>query len=99
MIDLNNNFKKKVFGVTLAIMAIAFVVSTGSKVLAQTSNDMTVENQYLTGSDTVAKDSGHGLNRVIKGTEKWGEEHNINPLKFVQNIGKSTGIYQMIAHV
>ena len=51
MIDLNNNFKKKVFGVTLAIMAIAFVVSTGSKVLAQTSNDTTVESQYLTGSD------------------------------------------------
>ena len=95
MIDLNNNFKKKVFGVTLAIMAIAFVVSTGSKVLAQTSNDTTVESQYLTGSDTVAKDSGHGLNRVIKGTEKWGEEHNIDPLKFIQNIGKSTGIYQM----
>jgi len=38
MIDLNNNFKKKVFGVTLAVMAIAFVVSTGSRVLAQTSD-------------------------------------------------------------
>ncbi|WP_294429488.1 sodium ion-translocating decarboxylase subunit beta [uncultured Treponema sp.] len=93
MIDLNNTFKKRVLGVTLAITAIAFVVSTGSKVLAQTASDST---ETTAPAVTAEVESGHGLNRVIKGTEKWGEEHNIDPLKFVQNIGKSTGIYQMI---
>ena len=92
MIDLNNTFKKKVLGVTLAIMAIAFVVSTGSKVLAQTSDSASTKTEAA----APAVESGHGLNRVIKGTEKWGEEHNIDPLKFVQNIGKSTGIYQIL---
>jgi len=119
MIDLNKDFKKRVLGVTLAIMAVAFVVSTGSKVLAQTTVEVEADTPVVLGdaiaaseseavsSDEEAKDlllngtetkaeNGTGLNRVIKGTEKWGEEHNINPLKFVQNIGKSTGIYQMM---
>ena len=101
MIDLNNTFKKKVLGVTLAIMAIAFVVSTGSKVLAQSTVDVEADTSIAVGdavanASDVSVESGHGLNRVIKGTEKWGEEHNIDPLKFVQNIGKSTGIYQMM---
>ena len=39
MIDLNKNFRKQVLGVTCAIMAVAFVLSTGSKVLAQTAGD------------------------------------------------------------
>ena len=92
MIDLNKDFKNKVLGFTLAIMAVAFVVSTGSKVLAQTSDSASTKTEAA----ATAVESGHGLNRVIKGTEKWGEEHNIDPLKFVQNIGKSTGIYQMM---
>ena len=71
MIDLNNTFKKKVLGVTLAIMAIAFVVSTGSKVLAQTASDST---ETTAPAVTAEVESGHGLDRVIKGTEKWGEE-------------------------
>ena len=101
MIDLNNTFKKKVLGVTLAIMAIAFVVSTGSKVLAQSTVDVEADTSIAVGdavanASDVSAESGHGLDRVIKGTEKWGEEHNIDPLKFVQNIGKSTGIYQIL---
>ncbi len=43
-----------------------------------------------------AKGEGTGLERTIKGTENWGEEHNINPMQFIQNIGKSTGIYQIL---
>ncbi len=114
MIDLNNAFKKRVLGATLAVMAIAFVVSTGSKVLAQTvveveadtpvvigdavaaAKETTVEDLLLTGNQGAAEATGHGLDRVIKGTEKWGEEHDVDPLKFIQNIGKSTGIYQIL---
>ena len=36
MIDTQKDFRKKVFGVTLAIMAVAMVLSMGPKVLAQT---------------------------------------------------------------
>ncbi len=83
MIDLNNTFKKKVLGVTLAIMAIAFVVSTGSKVLAQSTVDVEADTSIAVGdavanASDVSAESGHGLDRVIKGTEKWGEEHNID---------------------
>ncbi len=104
MIDLNNNFKKKVFGVTLAVMAIAFVVSTGSRVLAQTSDS----TKLVMNKDSVAtvkadsnkasaqKNSASGLERVITGTENWGDEHNISVSRFIQNIGKSTGIYQIL---
>lgn len=95
MIDLNKNFRKQVLGVTCAIMAVAFVLSTGSKVLAQTAGDSApVATETVAPATSVSE--GHGLDRVIKGTENWGEEHEINVGKFIQNIGKSTGIYQMI---
>lgn len=95
MIDLNKNFRKQVLGVTCAIMAVAFVLSTGSKVLAQTAGDSaTVATETV--APATSASAGHGLDRVIKGTENWGEEHEINVGKFIQNIGKSTGIYQMI---
>ena len=95
MIDLNKNFRKQVLGVTCAIMAVAFVLSTGSKVLAQTAGDSAPVATETVAPVTSASE-GHGLDRVIKGTENWGEEHEINVGKFIQNIGKSTGIYQMI---
>lgn len=95
MIDLNKNFRKQVLGVTCAIMAVAFVLSTGSKVLAQTAGDSAPVATETAAPSTSASE-GHGLDRVIKGTENWGEEHEINVGKFIQNIGKSTGIYQMI---
>ena len=95
MIDLNKNFRKQVLGVTCAIMAVAFVLSTGSKVLAQTAGDSAPVATETVAPATSASE-GHGLDRVIKGTENWGEEHEINVGKFIQNIGKSTGIYQMI---
>ena len=95
MIDLNKNFRKQVLGVTCAIMAVAFVLSTGSKVLAQTAGDSAPVATETVAPATSASE-GHGLDRVIKGTENWGEEHEINVGKFIQNIGKSTGIYQMV---
>lgn len=99
MIDLNTNFRKQVLGVTCAIMAVAFVVSTGSKVLAQTAGpaaETSVEELFLASAtiEAVAEEPAGGLDRVIKGTENWGDEHNINPIQFLSNIVKSTGIYQ-----
>lgn len=96
MIDLTKNFKKQVLYVTCAIMAVAFVLSTGSKVLAQTAGDAAEDAAPAVTAPATPAPEGHGLNRVIKGTENWGEEHEINVGKFIQNIGKSTGIYQMI---
>ncbi len=97
MIDTQKDFRKKVFGTTLAIMAIAMVLSMGTKVLAQTK-EVSVESMYLneTPAATAPAESGSGLERVIKGTENWGDEHNISVSRFIQNIGKSTGIYQII---
>ncbi len=97
MIDTQKDFRKKVFSVTLAIMAIAMVLSMGTKVLAQTK-EVSVESMYLneTPAATAPAESGSGLERVIKGTENWGDEHNISVSRFIQNIGKSTGIYQII---
>ena len=97
MIDTQKDFRKKVFGATLAIMAIAMVLSMGTKVLAQT-NEVSVESLYLGTVDDVSAPvaSGEGFERVIAGTESWGDEHNISVSRFIQNIGKSTGIYQII---
>lgn len=91
MIDLNKKFKKQVMGVCCAIFAIAFVLSAGTQVLAQSSEE-TVNTSVE--APAIAP-QGEGLDRVIKGTENWGEEHNINPVQFLKNIGKSTGIYKM----
>ena len=90
MIDLNKNFKKQVMSVCCGIFAVAFVLSAGTKVLAQTA-----ENSAPAAEKTVKVSGGTGLDRVIEGTENWGEEHNINPVQFLKNIGKSTGIYKM----
>ncbi|MBQ0052416.1 MAG: sodium ion-translocating decarboxylase subunit beta [Treponema sp.] len=98
MIDLNKDFRKRVLGVSLAIMAIAFVVSTGANVFAQTAEatavETSAEDAYLSGTED-AVSTGTGLNRVIKGTENWGDSKNIDPVKFLSNIGKSTGFYKM----
>ena len=101
MIDLNKNYKKQIFTVMAAIFAVAFVLSTGSKVLAQTVVEVEAETpisvgEVIAAAEEPAVESGHGLNRVIKGTENWGPEHHIDPIQFVKNIGKSTGIYQMM---
>ncbi|MDE7140915.1 MAG: hypothetical protein K2O09_09235, partial [Treponemataceae bacterium] len=42
MIDTQKDFRKKVFGVTLAIMAVAMVLSVGTKALAQTADEAEV---------------------------------------------------------
>lgn len=100
MIDLNKNFKKQVMSVCFAICAVAFILSTGSKVLAQSSVEVEADTPIVLGDavaaaeETVAS-SSEGLDRIIAGTENWGEEHNVNVLQFIKNIGKSTGIYKM----
>ena len=55
MIDLNKNFRKQVLGVTCAIMAVAFVLSTGSKVLAQTAGDSAPVRKEKPSTSTSAK--------------------------------------------
>lgn len=108
MIDTQKDFRKKVFGVTLAIMAVAMVLSVGTKALAQTADeaesaaiaeatadDTTVEDVFFSTAAGNEADSGTGLERVIVGTEDWGEEHSISVSRFLLNIVKSTGIYQI----
>jgi len=96
MIDLTKNFKKQVFGVTLAIMAIAFVVSSGAKVFAENEGTPAAETPAVENAEQTSEaDSDSGLNRVIKGTEEWHGSKDVDPAKFVKNIGKSTGIYKM----
>lgn len=92
MIDLNKNFKKQVLGVTCAIMAIAFVVSSGSKVLAQTSSAETAVSAPVVEERASLATIGTAK---IKGTETWGDEHKISVPTFIKNMGKSTGIYKM----
>ena len=92
MIDLNKNFKKQVLGVTCAIMAIAFVVSSGSKVLAQTSSAETAVSAPVVEERASLATIGTAK---IKGTETWGDEHKISVPTFLKNMGKSTGIYKM----
>lgn len=96
MIDLNKNFKKQVAGVTCAICAVAFILSAGTNALAQTAEEpavaaTSVEQIGVPENST----SGTGLDRVIKGTENWGEEYNVHPGRFIKNFAKSTGIYKM----
>ncbi|BDC96333.1 hypothetical protein TRSA_14320 [Treponema saccharophilum] len=93
MIDLQKNFKRQVLGVSLAVMGVAFVLSVGSQVLAQTSETAPAQAQE---KEAPAQDaSKHGLSRVIKGTETWGDEHNIDPGRFLSGIWNSTGISKM----
>ena len=67
-------------------------------ILAVTFAVMAIACVLSLGTTTFAqsKGQGAGLDRTIVGTENWGEEHNINPVQFLKNIGKSTGIYQII---
>lgn len=115
MIDTQKDFRKKVFGVTLAIMAVAMVLSVGTKALAQTADeaeaaaiaeatagDRTVDSQGGTETATeneenVVADSDAGLARLIVGTKEWigNEKYTISVSRFLLNIVKSTGIYQI----
>ncbi len=73
---------KKIALIMLAIMMIAGALSflPSKRVLAQSAD----------------VSEGTGLNTVIKGTEDWNGKHDISLSAFIQNIGKSTGIYKMI---
>ena len=66
------------------ILAIAMVFSCISTVFAD--NSKAEVSSWRTASTA-----------IIKGTEKWGpDENRINAKDFIANIGKSTGIYQII---
>ena len=73
----------KIALIMLMIMAMAGVVSFGTKALAQDLAAAAVEQSS-------------GMDKIIKGTENWGHSRDISVSKFLTNIGKSTGIYKMI---
>ncbi|WP_198912818.1 sodium ion-translocating decarboxylase subunit beta [Treponema zioleckii] len=98
MIDLKKNYKRQALGVSLAIAGIAFVLSLGSQVLAQSTSEPT--NEVV--SATSDFDYGTGVDRIIKGTEKWTHngdknDHDIAPLKFLNGIWESTGISKIFS--
>ena len=93
MIDTQKDFRKKALGVSLAIMAIAFVLSFGTKVFAQTQEAPAAGNTVK----AQPKSNGTGLDRVIKDTENWGDEHNIDPVRFLGGIWNSTGISKIFS--
>lgn len=103
--DLQKNFKRQVLGVSLAIMGIAFVLSVGSNVLAQTADSSAGQASAEQASAPVAiaetstdnapaADSGTGLSRKIKGSDGIS---NIDPVKFLKGIWNSTGISKIIS--
>ncbi len=78
-----NTNNRKIALVMLVILAMASVISIGTNALAQDT-------------PVVATEQGHGLNKVIVGTENWHGKYDISVSRFLSNIGKSTGIYKMI---
>jgi len=76
-------YNKKIFLIMLSLLFAAGVISFGTKALAD---------------DGAAASSSNSdrLERVIVGTEEWHGSKDISVSKFIQNIGKSTGIYKMI---
>lgn len=96
MLNTNTKNKKQVLVYTACVCALAFVLSCVSNVFAQTNSakEVSVESMYLTGN--AAQSESTGGNRVIKGTENWNGKYDIDPVSFLKNIGKSTGIYKII---
>ena len=92
MIDTQKDFRRKVLGISLAICSVAFVLGVGSNALAQS-----VENAPSPAAEPKGEGEGHGLSRVIVGTESWGDEHNIDPVRFLQGIWNSTGISKILS--
>ena len=80
-VNKKNNTKIALF--MLAILAMASVISFGTRAFAQDSS-------------APAASHGEGLEKIIKGTENWGTSKDISVSTFLGNIGKSTGIYKMI---
>lgn len=74
---------KKIGLIMLVIMMACFVVSFGSKALAQ--SDLLPESRQSS-----------GMNKVIPGTENWNGKHDIAVGSFFKNIWETTGIYKMI---
>ena len=87
MPDSKTEKNKKIAFVMLAIIACASILSIGTNVFAQdtTAVEAPVPQKKYCGMDT-----------VIVGTENWNGSKDISVSKFIQNIGRSTGIYRMI---
>ena len=103
MIDLNKNYKKQVLTVCCALFAIAFVVSAGTKVFAQTVEaesapavEAPVPAVEAPAPEEAVSKENKGLSRVIEGTENWGTEYNIDAKRFLSGIWESTGISKII---
>ena len=82
---IENN--KKIGLIMIAIIAVCAVLSFGTQAFAQSDSS---------GTSTVVLENNSGLDKVIKGTENWHGEYDISIPTFLQNIGKSTGIYKMV---
>ena len=82
----------KIAFIMLSIMAAAGIMGWMKTVLADEAEPAPVVYE----ENIPVAQGGSSLDRIIEGTENWGEEHNINPLEFLKNIGRSTGIYQII---
>ena len=78
---------KKIGLIMIAIIAVCAVLSFGTQAFAQSDSS---------GTSTVVLENNSGLDKVIKGTENWHGEYDISIPTFLQNIGKSTGIYKMV---
>ena len=96
MIDLNKNYKKQVLTVCCALFAIAFVVSAGTKVFAQTVEAESAPAVEAPVPEEAVSKENKGLSRVIEGTENWGTEYNIDAKRFLSGIWESTGISKII---
>jgi len=75
--------RKNIIAATFAVMAIAMVLSFGSTVFADNSGEEQASFRTMSTA-------------IIKGSEN---VPDISVSKFIQNIGKSTGIYKIIHHV
>ena len=93
--DLQKNFKKQVLGVSLAIMGIAFVLSVGSNVFAQSEEAAAATEVAETAApEAASSEETTGLSRKIKGSDGI---PNIDPVKFLKGIWESTGISKIIS--
>lgn len=86
MNELTKN-KTNIFRATLAIMAVAMVVSFVVKPAVRAESDV------ATVSESTSYSSGVGLERRIKGSDN---VPNISVSKFLNNIWETTGIYKII---
>ncbi|MCI5524450.1 MAG: sodium ion-translocating decarboxylase subunit beta [Spirochaetia bacterium] len=82
----------------MGVMQTAFAQNSGEQTSVNAVSEEVSEEKAVSGGEEIVRaivGIEKGIDRVIVGTENWGEEHNINPVQFLKNIGKSTGFYKM----